>query len=169
MFIESWVFVFYEEKISGKTDVFEWTLKHVISWFSHKYYCLDGLAVWCSPRMRETGVRFHIEAHNFFLGYYDLDNHRTSAHYLEIIDEAKPSLLFKQWTLARLIICLKSHLGQDTSNYAVWCPLWANNTTLKTIEPRCDLIVTNLTHYYIWYSQCDIWAWNTGGHASSVE
>ena len=71
----------------------------------------------------------------------NLDNHRASVHYLEIMDEAKLSLLFKQWTLARLIICLKSHLGQVTSNNAVWCPLRAKNTTLIDLTKELDLDV----------------------------
>ena len=29
------------------------------------------------------------------MGQYGLDNHRASVHYLEIMDEAEPSLLFK--------------------------------------------------------------------------
>ena len=28
--------------------------------------CIDGLLMWCSPRMQETRVQFPIEAYNFF-------------------------------------------------------------------------------------------------------
>ena len=39
-----------------------------------------------------TNAVIHIHLHSV---NYDLDNHRASVHYLKIMDEAKPSLLFK--------------------------------------------------------------------------
>ena len=65
-FLRSWSIAIF----GGQCDLWSWNDMRIcfLLWAVNvaAVGCLDGLAVWCSPWMQETGVRFPIEPQIFF-------------------------------------------------------------------------------------------------------